>query len=290
MMIMLRHCMSTLSMSGISMSGLTISKLVKIVAATAALGVVAAGHTATAQEGGGVPKTCAPSADDDPATWTCEAVTCDVSKATRWVRYSAEYKALLHQTFHFAELRAVQLGHMYEPGTWVVAVDIDETIVNNSAYSYEQEKCGRSYTRESWYDWTKEEAAVMLPGARRFIDLVYNQGGLVVGVTNRRENEAPYTKAVLNRYGVPYELILFRGDAKDATGEKEERWENVPGMLAERGYDDTKIVMYMGDQITDFPDLDQSLAENRNGGYTDFGVSYFVLPNPMYGSWEGDGH
>jgi predicted secreted acid phosphatase len=44
--------------------------------------------------------------------------------------------------------------------------------------------------------------------------------------------------------------------------------------------------MYLGDNIRDFPRLDQDLRLGPEAGYGEFGSVYFVLPNPMYGSWE----
>ncbi len=233
---------------------------------------------------------CTPSADDDPATWICEAAACPISNATWWVRRSAEYRALVYQTFHFASLRAVQLGHDRAPGTWAVVVDLDETVMSNSAYTYERERCGLGYTRESWADWSEDEAATILPGVRAFIETVYAQGGVVVGVTNRRDSEAPHTHPILRGAGIQYEFVLFRGNADDATGEKEARFEQVPALLAERGYPDADVALYIGDQITDFPDLTQSDFEGMTEFRGPFGSQYFVLPNPMYGSWEPGGH
>ncbi len=233
--------------------------------------------------------TCAPHPDDDPDTWICEAETaCAPARGSYWVRHSAEYQALVDQTFHFASLRALQLGQERAPGTWAVVVDLDETVLSNAPYNYERERCGRGYSRASWADWSRAQQATLLPGATAFADLVYAQGGLVVGVTNRRESEGPWTAPILEAGGFQHEFVLYRGDAEGATGEKEARFEAVPALLAERGYADTQVVIYMGDQITDFPDLDQmSFPDGIDGP---FGISYFVLPNPMYGSWESGGH
>ncbi len=240
-----------------------------------------------AQGAQGPAAACTIPESDDPDTWLCETTgpACTVTNSTRFIVDSAEYQAIVYQTFHLAGIRAVQLSQEHAPGTWVVAVDIDETVVSNAPYTHERERCGRGYSRESWADWTAAEAATPLAGAKRFIDLVYELGGLVVGVTNRRDAEGPATERVLKRHGLMMEFVLYRGDADDATGEKEARWDQVPGILESRGHEGAKIVMYMGDQITDFPDLDQSVRE-RSPLHGPFGVEYMVFPNPMYGEWE----
>ncbi len=231
---------------------------------------------------------CTPPSSDDPATWLCEAEgpVCGTSNAARWVHRSAEYQALVAQTFHFASLQALTYGKTYEPGTWVVAVDLDETIISNAMYTVERDRCGHGYSRESWADWSAAERATPLPGAKAFMDLVYAQGGLVVGVTNRREQESGWTKAVLKRFDLPVEFVLYRGDSDGASGEKEARWNLVPALLASQGHRDAEIVMWMGDQITDFPELDQSIYATDGQIQGPFGTRYIVLPNPMYGEWE----
>jgi predicted secreted acid phosphatase len=48
------------------------------------------------------------------------------------------------------------------------------------------------------------------------------------------------------------------------------------------------VVAFVGDNIQDFPGLDQSLRrrEDEDEAFAAFGARFFVLPNPMYGSWE----
>ena len=45
------------------------------------------------------------------------------------------------------------------------------------------------------------------------------------------------------------------------------------------------IVEWLGDNIQDFPRLTQA-ARSDSTALAEFGRRYFVLPNPMYGSWE----
>jgi predicted secreted acid phosphatase len=50
-------------------------------------------------------------------------------------------------------------------------------------------------------------------------------------------------------------------------------------------YPPLKITMYFGDNITDFPNLDQSLRLYGAQAYNLFGTKYFAVPNPVYGSF-----
>jgi len=46
------------------------------------------------------------------------------------------------------------------------------------------------------------------------------------------------------------------------------------------------VVMFVGDNIQDFPLLTQEVRREPDAAFAKFGDSFFVLPNPMYGSWE----
>jgi len=42
----------------------------------------------------------------------------------------------------------------------------------------------------------------------------------------------------------------------------------------------------VGDNILDFPALSQAIRPKGESAFTDFGTRFFMLPNPMYGSWQ----
>jgi len=45
-------------------------------------------------------------------------------------------------------------------------------------------------------------------------------------------------------------------------------------------------VMWVGDNIQDFPRLRQDIRSSSDSAFAEFGDRFIVLPNPMYGSWE----
>ena len=47
-----------------------------------------------------------------------------------------------------------------------------------------------------------------------------------------------------------------------------------------------EILLWLGDNVGDFPGLDQSLRHAPAAAFGDFGKRFFVLPNAAYGSWE----
>ena len=200
----------------------------------------------------------------------------------RWVVASAEYRAALWQAFDLATQRVEALAAGREPGTWAVSVDADETILGNVQYEVESSLRGAEFDPEAWTAWVARQEAVALPGARQFLERVRALGGVVAVVTNRRVHEAANTAANLDALGLPYDLLLPRSES----GEKEARWEAIAAGTAAPGVPPLEIVLWVGDNVGDFPDLDQSLAEAPEMALAPFGDRYVVLPNPLYGSWK----
>jgi 5'-nucleotidase (lipoprotein e(P4) family) len=171
-----------------------------------------------------------------------------------------------------------------EHGTWAVVIDADETILDNSTYQVEREEQGLGFTRESWSEWTARREAVALPGARAFLARVRELGGRIAVVTNRRVSECPDTEAVLRTEGLVYDVVLCRPD--DGPGDKNRRFEAVTRGTTPAGLPPLEVVAFLGDNVHDFPGQSQALRGKGEGAFEDFGVRFFVLPNPMYGGWE----
>ena len=53
-----------------------------------------------------------------------------------------------------------------------------------------------------------------------------------------------------------------------------------------RGCPRSRSWPFVGDNIQDFPEKSQAIRERGDEAFADFGARFFVLPNPMYGSWE----
>ena len=72
------------------------------------------------------------------------------------------------------------------------------------------------------------------------------------------------------------------------TGEKEPRFRMVEEGTASDTLPPLRIIAWVGDNIGDFPGLDQEARDAVLGTFQLFGDRYFMLPNPMYGSWMGN--
>jgi 5'-nucleotidase (lipoprotein e(P4) family) len=194
-----------------------------------------------------------------------------MSGALHWYRNAAEKRAIFEQTYALAlqqlRTRAAELPQ----GTWGVILDVDETVLDNSAYQKEFPR----YTEKTWDQWIARKTAVAQPGAIGFMQAVRELGGLVILVTNREQRTCADTELNLQRAGVPHDGIHCMTNTVD----KNPRFAEV-----QRGANGTapvNVLMWIGDNIQDFPAMSQHSTD-----FGAFGSKYFVLPNPVYGSWE----
>lgn len=228
------------------------------------------------------PPTQPPVVAPEPAAGTDGEATCEMSRRTHWARNSAEHDAAYRQTYALATVALEAQVASFEPGKWAVALDADETVIDNSQYQKEREEECKGFSGASWRAWVQRREAKPLPGAQAFLRRIKELGGAVAIVTNRDAEDCPATMENFDALDLPYDLMLCQTD----TGEKEPRWRTVENGTASPEVPPLKIVMWLGDNIGDFPDLDQSLRHQGAEAFRSFGTRFFVLPNPMYGSWQ----
>lgn len=200
-----------------------------------------------------------------------------------WSRDSAEHRAILVQTYRMAGEVLAAMATDLEPGTWAVALDADETVIDNSLYQKERAELGAGFDPESWSEWVARQDAPPLPGALGFLARVRELGGRIAIVTNRSHDECPDTEANFRAFSIPFDVILCR---RPDEKRKEGRWRRIEEGTAAEGLPPLDIIMWLGDNIKDFPNLDQDVRTQPVAALERFGLDYFALPNPMYGSWE----
>lgn len=200
-----------------------------------------------------------------------------------WVRTAAEHDADFRQTYAWAGRGVEVLATGRAPGSWAVILDADETVLDNSEYQRRRAARGLGYTPESWTEWVMEEAAPALPGAVLFMERVRSLGGRVAIVTNRAAHECDATRRNLEAVGVAAAVVLCRQPGEDG---KDGRFHRIQEGTAAPGLAPLEVVAWVGDNIEDFPGGSQARAGEDGAFLAEFGVRYFVLPNPMYGSWQ----
>ena len=205
-------------------------------------------------------------------------------EAIRGSRDSAEHRALFLQVYRGATAYVEREAAGRAAGSWAVILDADETVIDNSLYQLERAESGKTYDRESWRAWIARREATPLPGAGAFLARVRALGGRIVIVTNRNQSECADTEAVFAAHGLPWDAMLCKPDGTPS--DKTSRFAAVAAGTTAAGLPPLEIVAFVGDNIQDFPRLTQAVRQQGDEAFAAFGARYFVLPNPMYGSWN----
>ena len=229
------------------------------------------------------PSACAPAAAPAPPAPAAVAAADTTFPSIRWTRSSAEHRAIFLQTYRLATEELERRAAGRSAGTWAVVLDADETVLDNAQYQQERARAGLGYTDESWNAWVRREEAAALPGAAEFVARVRALGGRAVIVTNRDASVCDPTQANLRALGIAVDAVLCRAPGP---GDKNPRFRAVQTGTAPSPLPPLAVVMWVGDNIQDFPGQSQAIRTGPAAAFAEFGRAYIVLPNPMYGSWE----
>ena len=187
------------------------------------------------------------------------------------------------QTYRLAAAALERRSAGLAAGTWGVILDADETVIDNSPYQQELARRRATFDAATWNEWVMRGAAAALPGAAEFTRRVRERGGRVVIVTNREQAQCDATRANLDRVGIAPDAVLCKTESNSF---KDARFDAVAKGTPPSTLPPLRVVMWVGDNIQDFPRLRQDLRTQSDSAYAEFGDRFIVLPNPMYGSWE----
>jgi acid phosphatase len=232
-------------------------------------------------------------------------------RAVLWVRDAAEYDALAMQAYSAA---GDDLPRLLADKSWTafpgqksygqlppaIIVDVDETLTSGVAF---QETYVPPFENSTFDDWGASNAAKAIPGAAAFAKLARDQGVELFFVTNRPcEKKADVTDPCpqeattvqdLNEAGIPADAdhVMLANERADWDREK----------LTRRNFiaQNYRIIMVIGDDLSDFipcvrkkihaPCTDEATVASRKRQaelYSSYwGSGWYVLPNPMHGSW-----
>jgi 5'-nucleotidase (lipoprotein e(P4) family) len=205
--------------------------------------------------------------------------------STLWFQTAGEFRALAYQSYALAKMRFdLDLKQMKKDKMKrAVVVDVDETVMDNSPYEASLALKHRNHSAQFFTDWCKSESAGAVPGAVEFLKYADARGARIFYVTNRAQGEKVCTSENLKKLGFPDvtdETVLVRED----TSSKEPRRKRI----AEK----YRIVLLIGDNLNDLTNAfeKKSVAERNalvDGMKDQFGTRFIMIPNPMYGDWEG---
>ena len=210
--------------------------------------------------------------------------------AVKWYRNSAEVYAHYRQIFLMAGniIQQKVLAEKLKPHQWGVIFDIDETILNNSRWNYEHDILGK---KEDWDAFAARAISLDTPGAKELINRIHALGGYVDMVTNRKGFLKAATEKNLRDRGLYFDQVLYY-IGKPTTNwypDKNSRFQAIIAGKSPAIIPAHKVVAWLGDNIQDMPNIKQTEMIKKDpygSAYDKFGVTYFSLPNPMYGSWE----
>ena len=237
-------------------------------------------------------------------------------RATLWIRNSSEFRAA-SETIYRAARDALAAGladaswtaEASQSGDYAalppaIVMDIDETVLDNSEPQAEMLLKGTCFDEfpQAWDEWIAKRSAPAVPGAAEFIRAARaarDPEGRTVRiffVTNRacdsRDGSASScpqqddTAANLEMLGVGSPTLaddlMMKGERPDWESEKLARRQAVA-----REY---RIVLNIGDDLADFlPGVRRGSVGERDAARCahgdNWGRRWFLLPNPMYGSW-----
>lgn len=229
-----------------------------------------------------------------------EILSNKTTQATLWVQNASEYSAITTQVYNTAQRK---LPLSLEDSFWTaslsqqknenhlslppaVILDIDETVLDNSPFQARMIKQNKTFNIEDWNAWCNEANADAISGAVEFTNYAAENGVTIFYISNRSYEVEDATRKNLIEKGFPVsdsiDTIMSNGEKPDWNSSKVERRKVV-----EEGY---RILMAFGDDLNDFLpakditlDRRAALVEQNNNK---FGRMWFVLPNPVYGSWE----
>ncbi|MBV8760016.1 MAG: hypothetical protein JO257_22185 [Deltaproteobacteria bacterium] len=207
-----------------------------------------------------------------------------IDEGLKWYRRSAERIGLQLQSFQLASEKLTAKAASVQ-GDWGVILDVDETTLNNSQYQQSRLDLGVGFSPGTWTAWVTSKQATAVPGVLAYTQLAKQLGGRVVFITNRKAGvECAATEDNLHALGFDYDAILCQTGPSD----KNPRFQSVENGTAVAGLPALQVLAFVGDNITDFPALNQTIRTQGAGAYASFGEDYFLIPNSMYGSFDAN--
>ncbi len=169
-----------------------------------------------------------------------------------------------------------------------IILDVDETVLDNSMHQARLIRDERGFDSNRWAAWVREGRADAIPGAAEFILHASDRGVAVYFVTNRSVELVDATMTNLRRVGIPVagaEFVLGRGTPVSGCDEGSEK--HCRRRLVGRRH---RVLLQIGDQLSDLVSVTGNTRQARQTSVEPFaawmGERWFLLPNPIYGSWE----
>jgi 5'-nucleotidase (lipoprotein e(P4) family) len=219
--------------------------------------------------------------------------------AVLWTQAAVEYRANALQAYRVAKenlLRALDDEHwtaaLEQSGNFgnlppAVILDLDETVLDNTAFNAGLVARSEKYTEDAWRVWVKQSRAGAVPGAIEFLNFAHAHGVTPVYITNREcdgTNADDPTVRALRRLNAPNAPLYCKDTQADNPEDKTRRRAKAAASY--------RILLVVGDNFYDFISQPKQRLNSEErvvalGAYASyFGERWIIIPNPFYGSWE----
>lgn len=228
-----------------------------------------------------------------------------------WVKHAAEYQAVAAQVYAQATR---DLPGYIDDKTWsampgrrgasqlppAVILDVDETVVSNVDFQLTFE---RPFANHKLDTWSSSRDSTAVPGVRKFIDAATASGVTLFFVTNRpcqpkdgTNDPCPQKQTTIADireigFDVDADFVMLSGERPGWDREKLIRREYIAETY--------RVIMLIGDDLSDFipcvrnkiyaPCTEVATASSRAAAVEQYqeywGAGWYILPNPMHGSW-----
>lgn len=217
--------------------------------------------------------------------------------AILWQTTSVEYRILVRSIYasaaahlegaladrQWTALPAQKANFQYLPPA--IIMDIDETVIDTTKFQSQLVRDQARFSSGPWSAWQARNESQAVPGAVEFISQAESRGVTVFYITNRDFATKQSTRLNLKTIGLNLpdhvDTVLTRGERPDWGSDKESRRRHIA-----QSY---RVLLLVGDDLADFiseyrtPEQVRTREAQR---YDQWGRKWFMLPNPMYGSWE----
>jgi acid phosphatase len=223
----------------------------------------------------------------------------DLLNATLWTQRSVEFKANALAAFALARIRLEQAladpswtaapkeqTGAYQSLPPAVIVDVDETILDNSAYQAWMTLKDTTFDPKTWNAYVNTVSSLAVPGAVEFTTYADGKGVKVFYLSNRSAEEEAPTRKNLEKLGFPLgtpvdTLLMTR---------KQPDWGSAKGTRRAFVAKSYRILLNIGDNFGDFVDEYRRGEAERLKIFDEhrarWGREWIMIANPTYGSFE----
>lgn len=222
--------------------------------------------------------------------------------ANLYLASSAEYQAVCLQIYSWAKAKLASKHEHYLKGDKkypaVIIMDLDETVLDNSAYQKMLYEKKAEHTDALWEEYESKHADKVraVAGAKDFIAYAEARGITVYYISNRKVSAAQATKRSLDSLGINTENFEKRYLGREGESTNKSSRRDKVREIAE-------VLLYVGDNLRDFDENFAFPKFSENTTFSErlvavdarnekvrqarkmFGEEWIILPNPVYGEW-----